>query len=319
MDLPDNDGETRVPDGRRHVVGVVLVAALIVTCSACTRNNSANQVPCGDKRTIQYSSHSGVDPDRTSLDVYVPPADNRGCTRRPIVVWVHGGGWNSGDKSEFMDDKIPLFNGAGYVFASVNYRLTDATLPAPAPQYPVHNQDTADAIAWLIHHADEIGGDARRVAVIGHSAGGGITAAITTDGQYLARNDVKLIAVVCAGSMDGEGYDIVAGATTSPPEFQPVYTDAFGTDPLVWEEASPIRHVAADKGIARYFVAARGGDWRFSQHLAFIDALRQAGIPATVLDATALEHADLTTLVGAPGDTVVTPALMDFLRGCFTT
>jgi len=38
----------------------------------------------------------------------------------------------------------------------------------------------------------------------------------------------------------------------------------------------------------------------------------------TVLDSRALEHADLTTLVGAPEDTIVTPALMDFLAGCFT-
>lgn len=318
MSIPANDGRCGFSVGRRRVVGVGLAVALIVTTSTCARNNRAAEVPCGDNKTIQYASHSGVDPDRTSLDVYLPPADSRGCARRPIVVWVHGGGWNSGDKSEFMEDKIPLFNGAGYVFASINYRLTDATLPAPAPQHPVHDQDVADAIAWLIQHAVEIGGDPRRVAVIGHSAGGGITAAITTDGHYLEKNDVKLGALVCAGSMDGEGYDIVAGASTSPPDFQPIYTDAFGTDPLVWEEASPIRHVAADKGIPRYFIAARGGDWRFSQHLAFIDALRQAGIPATVLDATALEHADLTTLVGTPGDTVVTPALMDFLGGCFT-
>ena len=83
---------------------------------------------------------------------------------------------------------------------------------------------------------------------------------------------------------NGEGYDVVAGATTSPSEYQPVYTDAFGADPAVWEEASP---------------------------------LRQARIPTTVLDSRELGHADLTTLVGAPGDAIVTPALADFLGVCF--
>ena len=234
-----------------------------------------------------------------------------------MVVWVHGGGWAGGDKSEFMTDKVPLFNGAGYVFASVNYRLTDTDSVPPAPQYPVHNQDTADAIAWLIHHAAEIGGDAKHVAMLGHSAGGGIVAAVTTDDRYLGQDSLQLDAVVCAGSMDGEGYDVVAGATTSPPEWQTVYTDAFGTDPKVWADASPINHVAAGKGIPRYFVAARGSDWRSAQHQAFIDALQKAGVATTVLDATELEHADLTTLVGAAGDTLVTPALMDFLGGCF--
>ena len=117
--------------------------------------------------------------------------------------------------------------------------------------------------------------------------------------------------------MDGEGYDVTAGATTSPPEWQPTYTTAFGTDPAVWADASPINHVAAGKGIPAFFIAARGIDWRVEQHLAFIAALDQAGVPVTVLDSRELEHADLTTLVGAPEDTIVTPALMEFLDGCF--
>jgi acetyl esterase/lipase len=267
--------------------------------------------------TVAYASHPGVDPDLTSIDVYTPPATADGCSSRPMVVWVHGGGWTSGDKAELMADKVALFNGAGFVFASLNYRLTDKTLPSPSPQHPVHDQDTADAVAWLVQHAGEVGGDPRHVALIGHSAGGGIVAAVTTDERYLGRHQVPLSAIACAGSMDGEGYDIVAGATTSPAEVQVGYRNAFGSDPAVWEEASPIRHLAPDKGIPNYFVAARGSDWRFDQHLAFIAGLRAADVTTTVLDATSLEHADLTSQVGAPGDTVVTPALMSFLAGCF--
>jgi acetyl esterase/lipase len=295
------------------------MALVVVPLSACSSGAStAAAWPCGTHRTVQYASYPGVDPNQTSLDVYMPVAGDRGCSGRAIVVWVHGGGWGGGDKAEFMEHKIPLFTGAGYVFASVNYRVTNKEAVPPAPQYPVHNQDTADAVAWLVHHASEFGGDAHRVAVLGHSAGGGIVAAITTDGTYLGKEGLQLSSVVCAGSMDGEGYDVTAGATTAePPEWRTVYTDAFGTDPKVWAEASPINHVAAGKGIPRYFIAARGSDWRTAQHNAFIAALQKAGVDTTVLDASELEHADLTTLVGAPGDTMVTPALMDFLGGCF--
>jgi acetyl esterase/lipase len=200
----------------------------------------------------------------------------------------------------------------------VNYRLSDSTVPDHLI-WPVHDDDTADAIAWIVHHASEFGGDPRHVAVFGHSAGGGVVAAVSTDGRYLGRSDLPLSAITCAASMDGEGYDVVSGATTSPPEWQPVYTNAFGTDPAAWEQASPIRHVAPDKGIPRYFLAARGIDWRFNEHLKFIDALQQAGVPTTVLDSRALEHADLTTAVGDPADTVVTPAVMSFLTQCFST
>ena len=131
-----------------------------------------------------------------SLDIYLPPAGaDDDCTGRPLVVWVHGGGWHEGDKTDDIGDKVRLFTGAGYAFASVNYRLTDVALEPPAPQYPVHDQDTADAVAWLVAHADALGVDAHQVALLGHSAGGGIVAAITTDDRYLGAGGLGLDAV----------------------------------------------------------------------------------------------------------------------------
>lgn len=72
----------------------------------------------------------------------------------------------------------------------------------------------------------------------------------------------------------------------------------------------------AGTGIGSFVIAARRVDGRVAQHLAFIDALRAAGVAVTALDSRALEHADLTTVIGAPGDTLVTPELMAFLDGC---
>jgi acetyl esterase/lipase len=296
----------------------VLVGICVLVAGAC-HSAGGQTAACRDapvKQTVQYAGYAGVDPKLTSLDLYLP-AVHAPCHVRPIVVWVHGGAWQGGDKSEYMPDKVALFNGAGYVFASVNYRLTDSSAATPL-RWPVHDDDTADALAWLVSHASEFGGDPHRLAVLGHSAGGGIVAAIATDDRYLGRHHLALDTITCAGSMDGEGYDVVAGATTSPPEYHPTYLAAFGSDPSVWPEASPINHVAAGKGIAAYFVAGRGPEWRLEQHRRFVDALNRAGVPTTVLDARQLEHADLTTDVGAPGDTTVTPPLMSFLTKCFT-
>ena len=311
---------TRVPVIRRAgaLALVVLGSATALVACGGGGGGAAASAPCRaapEKKTVQYASYPGVDPKLNSLDLYLPTVSSP-CAARPIVIWVHGGGWEGGDKAEFMEHKVPLFNGAGYVFASINYRLSDSTKPDHLI-WPVHDDDTADAVAWLVHHAAEYGGDTRRIAIFGHSAGGGIVAAITTDSRYLGRSKLPLTTVKCAGSMDGEGYDVVAGATTSPPEWQPTYLNAFGTDPANWEQASPIRYVASGKGIPSYFIAARGIDWRLQQHLEFVSALQSAGVPTTVLDSRELEHADLTTAVGAPGDTVVTPALMNFLHGCF--
>ena len=276
-------------------------------------------IPCGGRATERYAVHDGVDANLNSLDVYRPAADDDGCSNRPLVVWVHGGGWTGLDKTDDIDDKVRLFTGAGYAFASTNYRLTDDTLNPPAPQHPVHDQDTADAVQWLVVHAAELGVDPDRIALLGHSAGGGIVAAITTDETYLGKHNLKLDAIRCAGSIDGEGYDVTVGATHPDPFVHDTYLNAFGDDPATWKSASPMTHIAAGKGIPQYFVAARGPDMRLDLHNQFVAALRAAGVPVTVLDAQDLNHDEVSVNIGAPGDTVMTPAVMEFLTRCFTT
>jgi acetyl esterase/lipase len=224
---------------RRGTFLILAIVALLLATASCgadapeasTSTAATEQPPdtlvgCAASATFAYADHPGVDPGQTSLDVYRPAPDGDGCRDRPLVVWVHGGGWTSGDKSEYVADKVTLFNGAGYVFASVNYRLTDKDLPTPAPQYPVHDQDTADALAWLVGHAEQIGADPSRVVVLGHSAGGGIVSAVGTDDRYLGASGLGVDAIDCAASMDGEGYDIVGGATTSPVEVLAVRYDS---------------------------------------------------------------------------------------------
>ena len=53
-------------------------------------------LPCQASATFSYASLPGVDPNLLSLDVYTPPDDGSGCGDRPMVVWIHGGGWTSG-------------------------------------------------------------------------------------------------------------------------------------------------------------------------------------------------------------------------------
>ncbi len=305
--------------GGRSIRTSLLVAVLVVTgCGG--RDASSIDVSteqCGTSSTERYAELPGVPAALTSVDVHRPAATEGDCSDRPLVVWVHGGAWTGGDKADHIGDKVRLFTEAGYVLASVNYRLTDAAAVPPAPQYPVHDGDVATAISWLIEHAQELGIDRRRIAVLGHSAGGGIVAAVATDPRFLGEHGLGLDALRCAGSIDGEGYDVTAGATHPDPFVHDVYLDAFGDDPTTWTEASPMRHVAADRGIPDFFIAARGPDMRLDLHVEFAHALRSAEVPVKVVDARSLDHAEVSVDIGAPTDTVVTPALMEFLDGCF--
>lgn len=99
---------------------------------------------------------------RTVMDVYLP---NDGATNRPAVMMIHGGGWKRFSKSVY-DKEAPRLADAGYVVASINYRLT------PAGVYPNLMQDSHCALAFLRARASDYGLDPDRVAVMGYSAGG---------------------------------------------------------------------------------------------------------------------------------------------------
>jgi arylformamidase len=314
---------------RAPSVGVVVLAVVVGASAGCSSQGTETAPPktttvpkplvaCGGKATVQYARYDGVDAKLNSLDVWRPPAGDDGCSDRPLVVWVHGGGWTGGDKTDDIETKVRLFTDAGYAFASVNYRLTDVTVDPPKPQYPVHNKDGADGVAWLVAHAPELGVNRDRIAVLGYSAGGGIVGAFTTDESYLGAHGLKLDSIRCAASIDGEGFDVPYGATHPDPLVHDSYTNVWGHDPATWKTGSPIHHIAAGKGIPEYFVAARGPEGRMYEHNAFIAKLREAGVPVTVFDAQALDHETVAKNI-KPGDTTITPPLMDFVKQCFTT
>lgn len=261
---------------------------------------STGQTPHLDLRYATTSS----DPNLTSLDVYEldRPA---GCAPSPIVFWIHGGGWRTGDKTYQVDDKIQLALEQGWTFVSVNYRLT------PDVMYPVPNQDAADGIAWVLDHAAEFNADPTRVAIMGHSAGGGIVAAIGTDERYLENAGHELSDIDCVVALDSEGYDISINGGSGD-----IYNDMFGTDPAAWPDQSPINHISAGKGIPDFFIVTRGQPQRIGYAHDFADALTAADVPVTIF-AVDLTHKGVNVAIGAPDDTLITPKLVPFLNTCF--
>ncbi len=107
------------------------------------------------------------------LDLYLPAGSN--VTPRPLVVFIHGGDWNSGSRranGAFVNWPLALASLAarGYVVASIDYRLAaEATFPAQI-------MDVKDAIRWLRSKAGVYGIDRARVAVWGAEAGGQLAA-----------------------------------------------------------------------------------------------------------------------------------------------
>ncbi|MFO1339367.1 MAG: alpha/beta hydrolase [Burkholderiaceae bacterium] len=127
----------------------------------------------------QYTSDArkaaelGTDTLTLVLDVWTPPSNGG---NRPLVVWVHGGGFNSGGKEDRSDDALSYAR-AGYVTASVNYRLTannDVDAPTRTLAIEQAADDVMNAIRYLKANAASLHIDTSRVAVVGTSAGGAL-------------------------------------------------------------------------------------------------------------------------------------------------
>ncbi|SDI44166.1 Acetyl esterase/lipase [Actinokineospora alba] len=115
-----------------------------------------------DAVTVVYNE---VDGQALKLDVKVPAGSASGP--RPAVVWVHGGGWNAGDRTEAAQWHNWL-NDKGYAVFSIDYRL------APPARWDQAPGDVKCAIGWVKTHAARYQVDPTRVMIAGGSAGGNL-------------------------------------------------------------------------------------------------------------------------------------------------
>jgi arylformamidase len=307
--------------GTSSLVAPPIDAQVVPSPSTARRTTSPNTPelaspdcsPSDLPTTVAYRTFPGVDTDLTSIDIY-PPA-SPGCDA-PVVMWVHGGGYQTGDKANRIGAKVKLFGDAGWILVSVNYRLTAPGQVASA-EFPDHYRDVAAAIAWVDHNIASYGGDATRIALLGHSAGADIVANVVTNPTYLETVGLDLAAVRCAGPLDTEGFDKTAANAADPDGERELWDAALGNNPDYATATSATTLIEPGIGIPPMIGVVRGTPQRQQVETAFLDTLAANGIEATSIDARSLTHGEVNANIGAPGDTVMTAPLMTFLTNCF--
>jgi triacylglycerol lipase len=162
-------------------------------------------------RNLAYGPH-----ERHRLDVFAPrrPGDEP----RPVLLFVHGGGFVAGDKST---PGSPFYDNVGQwavhndmLGVTMTYRL------APEHRWPSGSEDVARAVQWLREHVADHGGDPERIFVMGHSAG-----AVHTAG-YIAREHS-----VGSTGWQPAGVVLVSGLyDTRSMEKNPLFKAYFGDD-----------------------------------------------------------------------------------------
>ena len=153
----------------RSILVILLLA--VAGCSPADLLN-ATVSAAGSTETMNVAYMPGL---RGTLDIY-KPAHAGG----PLVIFLFGGSWTSGDKSTYPFVARPLA-ARGAVVVVPNYRLY------PEVRFPAFLDDNARAVAWAIAHAAELGADPHSIFVVGHSAGAYDALMLATDPAYLAR------------------------------------------------------------------------------------------------------------------------------------
>jgi acetyl esterase/lipase len=267
---------------------------LLLVAVGCVSEARAQGVP----RTIPYATAH----ERQVLDVYAPA----GAKNLPVVFWIHGGGWQTGDKS-MVALKPKAFMDAGFVFVSINHRLL------PTVDMGAISRDVASALGWVHKNITTYGGDPTRVLGMGHSSGGQLAALMCTDDRYAKAEGFSLTVIKGCVPVDADTFDIPAiiemAETRARVHHLPLPTyghrQKFGDDAAKHRDFSAVTHVARNKGIPPFLILHIGGNpdtGAQAQRMAAV--LKEAGISAKVVNGRESTHASLNDNIGAPNDPV---------------
>src|SRR5687768_11569359 len=272
----------------KHATGLLL--ALIAAAAAA----SAQQVT----RDVPYATAHP----RQVLDVHAPA----GAKNLPVVFWIHGGGWQTGDKN-MVALKPKAFMDAGFVFVSINHRLL------PAVDIGTIFRDVASALGWVHKNIAAHGGDPARLLVMGHSSGGQLAALMCVDDRYAKAEGVPLTTIKGCVPVDADTFDVPAiievAETRARAHHLPLPTNGhrqkFGNDPVKHRDFSTVTHVAKDKGIPPFLILHIGGNPDTGAQARRLSAVLQAaGISAKVVVGREATHGSLNDNLGAADDPI---------------
>lgn len=201
------------------------------------------------------------------LDVYQPHGDT--VTKRPAIVWVHGGGFKNGNKlSSEIVDQANVFAKKGFVNVSIDYRLSKGCAPFTSEcitGIEMAYHDAQAAVRFLRANAATYKVDVDRIAIAGTSAGA-ITAynvAYGSDSPGHSGNPGHSSKVRAAVSLSG------SALTTAPDKGEPPTMDFHGTEddlvPMSWSDAT-IEDAAAAKVVAERTVWQGDGHVPYAKH-----------------------------------------------------
>ncbi len=220
---------------------------------------------CASKKIkdISYTSNTSNDiVNAPLLNVFKPrkPSDKL----RPVVLFVHGGNWNTGNKD------IYGFLGRNFSKQDIVTVIPNYTL-SPKADYDTMAKQIAEALQWTQAHIADYGGDAQQIYMMGHSAGGHLIALIATNSKYL-KDTISIKGVILN---DAAGLDMKSYLEQFPPTAIDNYNVTWTTDYIKWKDASPVYFLNEKAPPFLIYIGDKTYPSIKSQNATFLTALHQ--------------------------------------------
>lgn len=260
---------------------LLVCAIFLYMYPACRENSLVKPVrpvdtplavnPGAPKEAILLNRHYGNDPMQV-MDIYLPKG--RSVTRTNLMIFVHGGGWAGGDKSDFTTACQQLIRNndfaPNYAFININYRL----VKDKDTRFPAAELDVQAALDYIWEQADSFS-VARKAALIGASAGGQLVTLVS-----YKHNEKRFIRSVIStwGPTDmkrfyAEGYagvpEMLKWVTGFTPE----------ENPAIYEESSPLLYVSRNSPPTFLAYGRQDSLVRLNQGISMDSALTKHGVP----------------------------------------
>ncbi|HZL87839.1 MAG TPA: alpha/beta hydrolase [Pirellulaceae bacterium] len=295
-----------------RLIRIVLLAALVAATIPCLAQEKGRfERQLRERVVVETDVEYGKAGDMPLLlDVIKPKAVAENGKPKPLVVWIHGGAWQSGDKSSGLP-RLGLWVAQGdYVGISVGYRLSGVAT------WPAQIHDCKAAIRWIRANADKLGIDPDKIGVWGSSAGGHLVSLLGTSSDIKALegsngNPGVSSQVACVVDYCGPSDFLLfarsgASAANANGPISKLLGGPVSDREAAAREASPVTYVTKDDPP---FLVVHGTADRtvpFAQGEKFYEKLKAAGVDATFVKMDGGGHG-----IGGPEITARAKAFFD--------
>jgi acetyl esterase/lipase len=253
---------------------------------ASTGTNNTTTVLDGVK--IQNVAYCNIGGDSEQMDIYLPTSVSNGTLKAAsTVIYVHGGGWVYGDKSDNWQGIFPMFLASNFVVVSINYFMPQTTVPPYG--FPTNVEDVACAVRFLRANANQYHIDPQHIGLLGTSAGGNLAsleAVSALNGTFDSVGQYTSFSSQVEAVVDGFGpanlTDPIFSSESLLRDYGPAHynllEDVFANSSKNMIQASPADYVVSSK--APPFLIMQGENDTtvpMSQSVEFYNSLRAQG------------------------------------------